>query len=104
MLKKGSVAAGSKEAADAAIDILSENGNAVDAAVSAVFASMTSEFSLTGIAGGGAMTLSLNGRKPSAIDFFVDAVPIRKNSTFEFIEKVVDLAMQLRNLELEKAQ
>ena len=90
MLKKGSVAAGSKEAADAAIDILSENGNAVDAAVSAVFASMTSEFSLTGIAGGGAMTLSLNGRKPSAIDFFVDAVPIRKNSTFEFIEKVVD--------------
>ena len=90
MLKKGSVAAGSKEAADAAIEILSENGNAVDAAVSAVFASMTSEFSLTGIAGGGAMTLSLNGRKPSAMDFFVDAVPIKKNSTFEFIEKVVD--------------
>ena len=89
-MKKGSVAAGSKEAADAAIEILSENGNAVDAAVSAIFASMTSEFSLTGIAGGGAMTLSLNGRKPSAIDFFVDAVPIKKNSTFEFIEKVVD--------------
>ena len=90
MLKKGSVAAGSKEAVDAAFHALTEGGNAVDAAVSAVFASMTSEFSLTGVAGGGAMTLSINGEQPLTIDFFVDAIPKEQNSTVEFVEKVVD--------------
>ena len=61
-MNKGIVATGSKEATQAAADILRAGGNAFDAAVSAVFTSMTSEFALTGAGGGGAMMI----RKPDS--------------------------------------
>ena len=90
MLKTGSVAAGSIEAVESAIHILKEGGNAVDAAVAAIFSSMTSEFSLTGAAGGGAITLSIYGEKPITIDFFVDAIPKRDINSIEFLKKKVN--------------
>ena len=72
-MNKGIVSTGSKEATDSAVDILQNGGNAFDAAIAAVFTSMTSEFALTGVGGGGAMMLSNQGSEPILCDFFVDA-------------------------------
>ena len=71
-MNKGIVATGSQEATQAAADILRAGGNAFDAAVSAVFTSMTSEFALTGAGGGGAMMVQIPGSEPILYDFFVD--------------------------------
>ena len=46
-MNKGIVATGSYEATQAAADILRSGGNAFDAAISAVFTSMTTELALT---------------------------------------------------------
>ena len=54
-MKYGAIATGSQESLDCAKYILKESGNAFDAAIAAVFTSMTSEFALTGPGGGGAM-------------------------------------------------
>ena len=54
-MKYGSISTGSKEATLAAEEILKFGGNAFGAAVSAIFVSMTSEFALTGIFGGGTL-------------------------------------------------
>ena len=51
-MKYGSISTGSKEALNTAKQIFEEGGNAFDAAIAAVFTSMTSEFSLTGAGGG----------------------------------------------------
>ena len=75
-MKRGIVATGSKEATQAAVDILKFGGNAIDAAVAAVFTSMTSEFALTSVAGGGAMMIKMNQEKPLVYDFFVNT-PIK---------------------------
>ena len=71
-MNKGIVATGSQEATQAAADILRTGGNAFDAAVAAVFTSMTSEFALTGVGGGGAMMIQTPGSEPILHDFFVD--------------------------------
>ena len=70
-MDKGIISTGSHEATQAAAEILSVGGNAFDAAVSAVFTSMTSEFALTGVGGGGAMMLCIPEAKPIIYDFFV---------------------------------
>ena len=54
-MKHGSISTGSKEATIAAADLLKYGGNAFDAAIGAIFVSMTSEFALTGVFGGGTM-------------------------------------------------
>ena len=53
-MNKSIISTGSKEATQAGVEILKAGGNAFDAAVAAVFTSMTSEFALTGVGGGGA--------------------------------------------------
>ena len=70
-MKYGSVAAGHKKTANTAMDILKDGGNAFDAAVGAVFVSMTSEYCLTGACGGGIMLAHPNNSKPIIFDFFV---------------------------------
>ena len=70
---KGLISTGSKEATEAAADVLKLGGNAFDAAISAVMTSMTSEVNLTSMAGGGSMLAYKNGEKPILFDFFVDA-------------------------------
>jgi len=85
---KNTVATGSKEATDAAVNILKNGGNAIDAAVSAVFTSMTSEFALTGVGGGGAMMVKIRGEEPTIYDFFVDTPTpnLQVNKEFEKIQ------------------
>ncbi len=83
-MNKGIVATGSKEATQAAADILRAGGNAFDAAISAVFTSMTSEFALTGVGGGGAMMISTSGSEPILYDFFVDTPPRTGKEELDF--------------------
>ena len=71
-MKFGSIATGSKESLTTAKDILQEGGNAFDAAVGAVFTSMTSEFALTSAGGGGSLLAFPNNSEPILFDFFVN--------------------------------
>ena len=89
-MNKGIVATGSHEATQAAADILRAGGNAFDAAVSAVFTSMTSEFALTGAGGGGAMMVHTPGSEPLLYDFFVDTPPRTGNKDLDFFGVEVD--------------
>ena len=69
----GVVAAGHPETARAGADVLRAGGNAVDAAVAAVLASLAAETLLTGLAAGGYMLVALPGTEPRLLDFFVEA-------------------------------
>ena len=89
-MNKGIVATGSQEATQAAADILRAGGNAFDAAVSAVFTSMTSEFALTGVGGGGAMMVCTSGSEPILYDFFVDTPPRIGKGELDFFGVEVD--------------
>ena len=89
-MKKGIVATGSYESTQAAVDILRVGGNAFDAAVSAVFTSMTSEFALTGAGGGGAMMVHTPGSEPMLYDFFVDTPPRTGKEKMDFFGVEVD--------------
>ena len=89
-MNKGIVSTGSKEATNAAVDILKLGGNAFDAAVSAVFTSMTSEFALTGVGGGGAMMISTPNKKPILFDFFVDTPSVDGKKELDFFGIQVD--------------
>ncbi len=74
-MKVGAVATGSVLATDAAWSVLEQGGNAVDATVAAVFSSMLLEVMLTGIAGGGAMMVKMQGKPSVMLDFFVNTPP-----------------------------
>src|SRR5437764_5854118 len=69
----GVVAAGHPKTARAGADVLGAGGNAVDAGVAAVFASLAAEPLLTGLAAGGHMLVALPGTEPRLLDFFVEA-------------------------------
>ena len=88
-MKYGTISTGSKEASLAAASILKQGGNAFDAAVGAVFVSMTSEFSLTGPFGGGACVGMENNNSPFVYDFFVDC-PVNLANQKEFKEVSVN--------------
>ena len=83
-MNKGLISTGSKEATEAASEILKLGGNAFDAAICAVMTSMTSEVNLTSMAGGGAMLAYKKGEKPLLFDFFVNAPSLKDNRSFEF--------------------
>ena len=79
---KGVVAAGHPVTAQAGAAMLREGGNAVDAAVAAVFASFAAESPLTGLGSGGFMLVHRDGPgggETTLIDFFVEA-PGREGS------------------------
>jgi gamma-glutamyltranspeptidase/glutathione hydrolase len=88
-MKHGNISTGSEEATLAAKEILKFGGNAFDAAVSAIFVSMTSEFALTGAFGGGTLLGIQENSTPFVYDFFVDS-PIKTNENREFINVNVD--------------
>ena len=88
-IKYGSISTGSKEASQAAEKILQDGGNAFDAAIGAVFVSMTSEFALTGPFGGGTCVGMEKDNEPYVYDFFVDS-PKNINPKKEFQETYVD--------------
>jgi gamma-glutamyltranspeptidase/glutathione hydrolase len=69
----GVVAAGHPATAEAGAWALREGGNAVDAAIAAVLASLTAESPLTGLGAGGHMLVHRPGAEPVLLDFFVAA-------------------------------
>jgi len=89
-MKYGSISTGSKEATLAAKEILKFGGNAFDAAVGAIFVSMTSEYALTGAFGGGTMLGFSNNSKPFIYDFFVNCPNCKQNSNADFKEVIVN--------------
>ena len=69
----GEVAAGHPETAQAGAWAMREGGNAIDAAVAAVAASLCAESPLTGLGAGGYMLVEEPGEEPVLLDFFVAA-------------------------------
>ena len=90
MKKYGNISTGSIESSLAAEEILKFGGNAFDAAIGAVFVSMTSEFALTGIFGGGTLVGIHNNSAPFVYDFFVDCPDCNLNPKAEFKETTVN--------------
>jgi len=70
---RGVVAAGHPVTAGAGAEILRAGGNAVDAALAAMFASFVAEPMLTGLGAGGYMLVAPPGADPVLLDFFVEA-------------------------------
>ena len=73
----GVVAAGHKQTAAAAVEMLNQGGNAFDAAVAGVFASCVTESALTSLAGGGFLLAHTEMGPPTLFDFFTQT-PISK--------------------------
>jgi gamma-glutamyltranspeptidase/glutathione hydrolase len=101
-MKKGIVATGSQEATQAAIAMLENGGNAVDAAVAAVFTSMTSEFALTGVAGGGAMMVKIAGNDPLLYDFFVNTPSLKQIKGIDFVKATVNFGSSTQHFYIGK--
>jgi gamma-glutamyltranspeptidase/glutathione hydrolase len=70
---RGVVAAGHPVTADAGAEVLRAGGNAVDAALAAMFSSFVAEPMLTGLGAGGYMLVAPPGAAPVLLDFFVAA-------------------------------
>src|SRR5918999_3019285 len=70
---RGVVAAGHPITAEAGADALRAGGNAVDAALAAMFTSFVAEPMLTGLGAGGYMLVAAPGEEPVLLDFFVEA-------------------------------
>ena len=100
-MKYGTISTGSIEASLAAEEILKFGGNAFDAAIGAVFVSMTSEFALTGAFGGGILLGIENNSKPFIYDFFVDC-PNKCNPNNEFITTEVDFGSTSQSFNIGK--
>jgi len=88
---KGVIAAGDKQTAAAGKEILELGGNAVDAAVAAVFASFAAESVMTNIGGGG-LALVVDRNSPNGIvyDFFVNMPSGQVRPGMDFHEIVSD--------------
>ena len=72
-MPRGVVAAGHPVTAEAGAELLRAGGNAVDAALAAMFASFVAEPLLTGLGAGGYMLVAPPGEEPVLLDFFVAA-------------------------------
>ena len=84
MVDNYKIAGGHKDTVDSASNILKEGGNAFDAAIAGVFASMSCEYLYTGAASGGAMLVKKNGFSADIIDFFVETPPINPSKVKDF--------------------
>src|SRR5277367_7112465 len=70
---RGMVAAGHPLTAQVGADVLSDGGNAVDAALAAMLTAWVTEPLLTGPGAGGYMLVAGAGEEPTLLDFFVAA-------------------------------
>jgi gamma-glutamyltranspeptidase/glutathione hydrolase len=84
MVDNFKIAGGHKDTVDSASNVLKEGGNAFDAAIAGVFASMSCEYLYTGAASGGAMLVKKNGFSADIIDFFVETPPIDSSKVKDF--------------------
>lgn len=66
------IAAGSQMAADAGAEVAALGGNAVDAAIAAMFVSMSTEPGIVGPGAGGFLTIWAPGEDPVVIDAYVE--------------------------------
>ncbi len=89
-MRVGTIAAGEKNTAEAAAALLEAGGNAFDASVGAVFTSMTSEFTLTGPCGGGALLAYPIDSDPLVYDFFVNTPSSLPSQNTDFFKITVD--------------
>ncbi len=97
----GVVAAGHPATAEAGAWALRQGGNAVDAAVAAVGASIVAESPLTGLGAGGYMLVHRPGEPPVLLDFFVAAPGLgdaRRSSELEPVEIDFGDATQVFNI------
>ena len=91
VVSRGVVAAGHPATAEAGAWALREGGNAVDAAIAAVLASVSAESPLTGLGAGGHMLVHGPGAEPVLLDFFVAAPGLDGTaSTAELVPVEVD--------------
>ena len=77
------IAAGSQMAADAGAEVAALGGNAVDAAIAAMFVSMSTEPGIVGPGAGGFLTIWAPGDEPIVIDAYVE-MPGRGLSAHRF--------------------
>ena len=84
MVDNYKVAGGHKDTVESSSNILKEGGNAFDAAIAGVFASMSCEYLYTGAASGGAMLVKKNGFSADIIDFFVETPSINPSKVKDF--------------------
>ena len=75
---KGVIAAGHRETADTAIEILNTGGNAFDAAVAAMLTACVAEPVLASLGGGGFLTARPQHQPPRVYDFFAHTPKRRK--------------------------
>lgn len=87
--KHGAVAAGDRETARAAADILKSGGNAFDAVLAALFASSIAEPVLSSLGGGGFLLAAPKDGRPVLYDFFAHT-PRRKRSEVDFHPVLAD--------------
>jgi len=80
--KKGVIAAGHPETANAAAEILRDDGNAFDAAVAAQLTAFVAEPVLTSLGGGGFLMAETGSGSQTLYDFFVQT-PVRKRDPSE---------------------
>jgi len=89
--ERGVVAAGHPLTAQAGARVLREGGNAIDAALAAMFTSFVSEQLLTGLGAGGYMLVAGGGLEPTLLDFFVQA-PTRAADGSEVELQAIDVS------------
>ncbi len=102
-MKKNIIAAGDKTTVEAAKEILWLGGNAYDAAVAAVFTSMTAEPSLTSPGGGGYFMACPADSRTVLFDFFVDMPSgVIEPEQMEFFDIEVDFGPEQQQFHIGK--
>ena len=102
-MDKNIIAAGDRTTVEAAKEILWLGGNAYDAAIAAVFTSMTAEPALTGPGGGGHFMACPADSKPVLFDFFVDMPSgVIEPNQMEFFDIEVDFGPEQQQFHIGK--
>ena len=102
-MDKNIIAAGDKTTVEAAKEILWLGGNAYDAAVAAVFTSMTAEPALTGPGGGGHFMAYPDDGRAVLFDFFVNMPSgVIEPNQMEFFDIEVDFGPEQQQFHIGK--
>ena len=101
-LSKGVVAAGDVQSAEAGAQLLSEGGNAADAAVGAGLAAFVCEIALCGPLGGGVAVSQFSDASPVAWDFFarVPGLGHQMDDGLEFGKAVIDFGVTQQSFQV----
>jgi gamma-glutamyltranspeptidase / glutathione hydrolase len=99
---RGVVAAGHPLTAEAGAQVLREGGNAFDAAICAVIASLSIESQLTGLGAGGFMLAHTSSGEDHLLDFFVEAggrgIDLSQRGELVAVEVLFDETPQVFNI------